>query len=49
MQQVKVLMTVGEQEQAAAMNTVHQSFREVDDLKKQITKLTEQVTALTAQ
>ena len=31
------------------MNTVHQSFREVDDLKMQITELTEQVAALTAQ
>ena len=48
-QRAKVLMTVGQQEQAAATNTMHQFFREVDDLKMQITELTEQVAALTAQ
>ena len=48
-QRAKVLMTVSEQEQAAAMHTVQQSPREVDDLKMQITELTEQVAALTAQ
>ena len=42
-------MTVSEQEQAAAMHTVHQSPCEVDDLKMQITELTEQVAALTVQ
>ena len=48
-QRVKVLVTVSEQEQTAAMHTVHKSPREVDNLKMQITELTEQVAALTAQ
>ena len=48
-QRAKVLMTVSEQEQTAAMHTVHQSPREVDDLKMQITELMEQVAALTVQ
>ena len=47
-QRVKVLMTVNEQEQAA-MHTVHKSSRKVDDLKMQITELTEQAAALKAQ
>ena len=48
MQRAKVLMAVSEQEQAAAMTVVPQSPCEVDDLKTQITELTEQVAALTA-
>ena len=48
-QLAKVLMTVSEQEQVAAMHTVQQSPHEVEDLKMQITELTEQVVALTAQ
>ena len=48
-QRAKVLRTVSEQEQAAAMHMVQQSPREVEDLKMQITELMEQVTVLTAQ
>ena len=47
-QRAEVLMAVSEQEQAAAMTVAPQSPREVDDLKTQITELTEQVAALTA-
>ena len=47
-QRAKVLMAVSEQEQAAAMTVAPQSPCEVDDLKTQITELTEQVAALTA-
>lgn len=47
-QRTKVLMAVNEQEQTAAMTTTSATSGEVDQLKTQITQLTEQVAVLTA-
>ena len=46
-QRAKVLMTVSEHEQVAALTTMSTMPSEVEQLKTQITQLTEQVAALT--
>ena len=46
-QRAKVLMTVMEHEQTAALTSTSTTSSEVDQLKTQITQLTEQITALT--
>ena len=46
-QRAKVLMTVSEHEQVAALTTMSTTPSEVEQLKTQITQLTEQVAALT--